>query len=72
MGNITAALLNVTGVTASNKVYNATTAAVLNTSGSALAGVIAGDAVTLVTAGATGTFVNKNAGTGKTVTYCRI
>ena len=56
------------GVTAASKVYNASTAAVLNTSGSVLTGAIAGDAVTLVSAGATGTFANKNAGTGKTVT----
>jgi gliding motility-associated-like protein len=66
--NITAAPLNVTGVSASNRVYNATAAAVLNTTGSALSGVMTGDAVTLVTSGASGTFANKNAGTGKTVT----
>jgi gliding motility-associated-like protein len=60
--------LTVTGVTANNKVYNGTTVAVLNTGSAALSGVIAGDVVTLVKTGATGTFNNKNAGTSKTVT----
>lgn len=66
--SITAASLSVTGVTASSKVYNGNTAATLNTGSAALAGVVAGDVVSLVTTGATGTFNNKNAGTSKTVT----
>jgi gliding motility-associated-like protein len=66
--NITAASLTISGVTAASKVYNATTSAILNTSGSVLTGVIGSDAVTLVTTGASGTFANKNAGTGKVVT----
>ena len=66
--NITAASVTVSGVTAVNKVYNASTAVALNTSGAVLTGVISGDAVTLVSAGASGTFANKNAGTGKPVT----
>lgn len=60
--------LTVTGITASNKIYDGTTAATLTTTGAALVGVIGGDAVTLTTAGATGTFANKHVGTGKTVT----
>ena len=65
--DITPAPLSVTGITASNKVYDRTTAATLNTSGAALAGVIAGDTVTLSTAGAAGSFASPNVGTGVTV-----
>jgi gliding motility-associated-like protein len=65
--NITAASLSVSGVTVSNKVYNASTGAVINTSGAILNGVISGDIVSLVSSGASGSFANKNAGTGKTV-----
>ena len=58
-----------TGITASNKVYDGTTSATLNTSSAALAGSIAsGDHVTLETGGASGAFADSNAGTGKTVT----
>jgi gliding motility-associated-like protein len=65
--NITAAGLTVTGITA-NKVYDRNTIAVLNTASAALSGVVSGDAVSLVSAGATGSFSSKTAGTGKTVT----
>jgi gliding motility-associated-like protein len=65
--SITGLPLTITGVTANNKVYNGTTAATLNTGNAALSGVLAGDAVTLVSAGAKGLFANKNAGTNKTV-----
>ena len=61
--NITAK--HITGsFTASNKVYDATTAATVLTR--SLTGVIAGDTVNLV--GGTATFANKNVGTGKIVT----
>lgn len=60
--------LTITGVTASNKVYNANVNATLITSGASLSGVQNGDNVVLSTGGASGTFANKNAGTGKTVT----
>jgi trimeric autotransporter adhesin len=66
--SITAAGLTISGVTASNKVYDGTTASTLNTAAAALVGVVTGDAVTLVKTGATGTFADKNIGTGKTVT----
>src|SRR5579884_1356912 len=66
--DITAKTLTVSGVTASNKVYDGTTAATLNTGGASLVGVVAGDTVTLSTAGASGTFSSKTVGTGKTVT----
>jgi len=60
--------LAVTGITADNKVYDGTTDATINTTGATLMGVLSGDAVTLVTSGATGTFATKDVGTGKTVT----
>ncbi|MEP9360095.1 YDG domain-containing protein [Sphingomonas sp. KR3-1] len=62
---ITPALLGVSGIQAANKVYDGTTGATLDLSGAVLSGVIAGDTVML--AGATGSFADKNAGAGKTV-----
>lgn len=61
-------VLTVSGITASNKVYDARTTATLNTNRAALAGVISGDTVTLGLSGAKGTFSDKNVGTGKIVT----
>jgi hypothetical protein len=66
--NITAATLTVSGITASNKVYDAKTTATLKTNGAVLVGVLAGDTVVLGVSGAKGTFSDKNVGTGKTVT----
>src|SRR5207247_6282363 len=54
--DITAKVLTVTGITASNKIYDATTSATVDVSAATLSGVIAPDVVTLSTAGATGTF----------------
>ena len=67
---ITPKSITATGITASNKSYNGTTAATIVTSAGVLSGVVAVDlaGVTLVSAGATGTFADKNAGNGKTVT----
>ncbi len=65
--NITPADLNVSGITANNRIYNSTTTATLNTGGATLSGVSGGDVVTLVTTGATGTFSNKNVGEAKVV-----
>jgi hypothetical protein len=62
--NITPATLSVSGVTANDKVYDGTTAAALNTAGAALQGVFSGDAVTLHTAGAVGTFSGRNVANG--------
>ena len=62
------AVLMVSGITAANKVYNASTAATLNTSGATLVGVFSGDLVILNTGSATGTFASQNVGTGITVT----
>ena len=60
-----ATIANVTGITASNKTYDTTTAATLVTGGAVFAGMVAGDVLTVDSA--TGAFSNKNAGTGKTV-----
>jgi hypothetical protein len=61
--DITTAALIVSGVTASNKVYNGTTSATLNTGSAVLTGVLGSDVVSLISTGATGTFANKSAGT---------
>jgi gliding motility-associated-like protein len=68
IASITGIKLTVSGVTANNKVYNATTVATLNTASASLTGVLAGDNVSLVTSGAAGTFANRNVGTARTVT----
>jgi len=65
---VTQATLSVTGITASNKVYDGTTTASLVTSAAVLVGVIGTDVVTLDTGGATGTFASPDVGTGITVT----
>ncbi len=67
-GTIRAATVSISGVTAANKVYDATTNATINTTGATFTGVLTGDHVTLVSLNATGSFANKNVGTGKTVT----
>ncbi len=61
---ITPATLTVIGTIASSRVYDGTTADALQ--GAQLSGAIAGDDVVLGNA-ATGSFANKNAGTGKAV-----
>src|SRR5262249_38751835 len=66
--NITPATLTVTGITAANKVYDATPKAIVNTAGATLVGVFAGDTVTLDKTSASGTFASKDVGTGITVT----
>jgi filamentous hemagglutinin family protein len=65
--NITAATISaITGITASNKTYDGTTAATLNTGSATFTGKISGD--TLTVGSGSGTFGDKNVGTGKTVT----
>ncbi len=60
--------LTVTGVTASNKTYDGGTSASIDTSGASLSGVVSPYTdVGISTAGATGAFVTKHVGTGKTV-----
>ncbi|WP_162130770.1 S-layer family protein, partial [Polaromonas sp. CF318] len=63
--NITPANLTVSGVTAQNKVYDASDVATL--SGTASVAAFAGDTVTVSGTGS-GTFANKNVGNGKAVT----
>jgi len=60
-----AVITAITGITADNKTYDATTAATLMLSGAGFTGMASGDALTVATA--TGAFTDKNAGTGKTV-----
>ena len=66
--DIVTELLTVTGITATNKMYDATTAATINVGAANLVGVSSGDNVTLDTTLATGVFQDKNAGSNKTVT----
>ncbi|WP_053063312.1 GLUG motif-containing protein, partial [Variovorax paradoxus] len=61
--SITAATLIVSGATAADKTYDGTTSATV--SGGSLSGLVGGDTVTL---SQSGSFSDKNAGTGKTVT----
>jgi filamentous hemagglutinin family protein len=63
--NITPAALSVSGITASNKTYDGSTSATVNTAGAVLTGKIGGDTVTV---SATGAFADKNVGVGKTIT----
>jgi parallel beta-helix repeat protein len=65
LADITPAPLTVTGVTAANKAYDGTTAAVI--SGGSLNGIYVPDIVTLDADDASGNFVTANVGTGKTV-----
>jgi filamentous hemagglutinin family protein len=64
---VTAKGITLTGITASDKVYDATTSATLNTSNVGYSGLVNGDNVTLSGSGV-GTFDTKDVGTGKTVT----
>jgi len=63
--SISQAALTVSGITASDKIYNATDAATVSTAGASYSGLFAGDVVNVA---ATGLFSDKNVGVGKTVT----
>jgi trimeric autotransporter adhesin len=63
---ITPKALTVSGITAASRVYDQTDLAAVDFSAAVYAGLISGDAVAL--GGVTGTFADKNVGTGKTVT----
>ena len=67
---VTPAALTVTNVTASDKVYDGSTNATINTAGAGLNGLVNGDeaSVSLDSGSATGAFANANVGSGKTVT----
>ena len=64
--DITAKEITVSGITASNKIYNGNTTATVNTTGATITGMISGDNLTVSTSG---TFGDKNVGSGKTVTF---
>ena len=65
-----ATIANVSGITAGNKVYDTSTAASLNTGSAAFTGMVGGDKLTVATA--TGSFADKNAASGKTVSVTGI
>jgi hypothetical protein len=70
--DITPASLTVSGITANNKVYDATKAASLDTTGAALSGVLGGDSVTLNAGSTTGSFADKSVGTYKSVSVSAV
>ncbi|WP_253249998.1 MULTISPECIES: YDG domain-containing protein, partial [unclassified Janthinobacterium] len=65
-----ATISGVSGIVAGNKVYDGTATASLNTAGATFAGMIGGDSLSV--SGASGSFADKNAGTGKTVSISGI
>ncbi|MFO0110146.1 MAG: YDG domain-containing protein, partial [Alphaproteobacteria bacterium] len=66
--DITPKALTVTGAIANDKIYDATTAAVLNLASATLSGAIAGDIVSIDTGASSGAFLDKNVGNNKQVT----
>src|SRR6185437_13532195 len=64
---LTQKVLTVTGITASNKSYDGTTAATIDVTHAHRSGVVLLDQVNLNTSGAVGNFTDPNVGTGKTV-----
>ena len=68
IGNITARVLTVSGVTVNSKTYDGNTTATLNFGSATLSGVVGSDAVSLNTSSYTANFNNSNVGTGKPVT----
>ncbi|MGJ7914093.1 YDG domain-containing protein [Massilia sp. LXY-6] len=62
--SITPKALSVSGITAADKVYDGTTSATVSTAGATFTGLVHGDAVSV---SASGSFADKNAGSGKTV-----
>ncbi len=61
-GLITQVAVNVSGISAIDKVYDGTTAATLNVVGAVITGLLPGDSVTVTSA--TGVFASKNVGNG--------
>ena len=61
-------VLTVSGISAANKTYDGTPGAIISTKGATMVGLVGLDVVTLNTAAAVGSFTDKNAGNGKTVT----
>ncbi|MCC7600256.1 filamentous hemagglutinin N-terminal domain-containing protein [Janthinobacterium sp. FW305-129] len=70
-GNISKATISgVSGIVAGNKVYDGTATASLNTAGATFAGMVGGDSLSV--SGASGSFGDKNAATGKAVSISGI
>ena len=65
--SVTPAPLTVSGITASDKVYDGTTTATLNLAAAAIVGLVPGDQLSLFTGRATGSFANKSVGKSLTV-----
>jgi len=65
---VTPVTLNVTGITANNKVYDGTAAATAYTAGASMTGVLAADVGNVVLVVGDSSFADKNIGLGKTVT----
>ncbi|WP_254677308.1 YDG domain-containing protein, partial [Janthinobacterium sp. HH100] len=65
-----ATISGVSGIVAGNKVYDGSTAASLDAAGATFAGMIGGDSLSV--SGASGSFADKNAGTGKMVSISGI
>ena len=63
-----ASIRAIAGIVAANKVYDGSTAASLNLAGASFNGMVAGDALSLASGPVVGTFGDKNAAAGKTVT----
>ncbi|WP_193317461.1 YDG domain-containing protein [Janthinobacterium violaceinigrum] len=63
-----ASISAIAGIVAANKVYDGSTAASLNLAGASFNGMVAGDALSLASGPVVGTFGDKNAAAGKTVT----
>lgn len=70
--NIAPKTVTVSGIAAENKEYDGSTNATIITNGATISDIVSDDNVTIDVTGATGTFDNKNVGTGKTVTISGI
>ena len=71
-GDITAKSLTVSGITAEDKVYDGTTDATLQIGAAVFSGMIGGDDLTIDTGALVGSFSDKNAAAGKTVSISGI
>ena len=67
--NLTTKSLTVSGITGVSKTYDGSVGATLNTSSVSYSGLVSGDDFSVTP---TGTFDNKNVGTGKTITSLSI
>ena len=70
--NIAPRPVSVTGLVALGRVYDGSVDVALDTRGGAIAGLLAGDELTLLADGATGTLADRHAGLGKAVTLAGV